>query len=164
MSPDTFERELDQLAAAYGETLAPKRIAIYLADLGHLDDDTFIAACTRARREYPYKFPPIAVLYGYARDYDIAAGRRFDGAAAWAQIERQILARFPSYSTSDWPDELASDVFRAELGLPYDVARLESEYDRSRARARFIDAYDRAKAAADAALPAPALRAIGGGR
>lgn len=164
MSPDAFEREMDKLAAAYGDVPSPARIAVYLEHLGNLDDALIRAACTRAIREYPYKFPPIAILLGYVREADIAAGRRCDGATAWAQIERRILARYPDYRTADWPDELANEVFRAELGLPYDVARLDSDYERSRARDRFIRAYDRQRAAADAALPAPALRAIGGGR
>lgn len=164
MTPNTFQAAMEELAAAYGESLTPQRVAVYLKHLGQLDDDAFRAACDRAVRDYIYKFPPVGVLLGYVREADIAAGRRFDGVTAWAHIERRILARYPDYRTADWPDPLAGEVFRAELGLPYDIARLDSDYERSRARDRFIRAYDRQRAAADAALPAPTLRAIGGGR
>lgn len=171
MDATTFTRELARLAAAFGEELTDARAAVYLEDLGHIDDATFVAACRRARAECRF-FPKIAELLRYVHDSEIAAGRRVDGATAWAQIERQILARFPDYRSADWPDELSRDVFRAELGLPYDIARLDSDYARQQARARFVAAYDRRRAAADAlttprdagALPAPQLRAIGGGR
>lgn len=148
MDAATFTREMARLAAAFGHELTDARAAVYLEDLGPIEAATFVAACRRARAECRF-FPSIAELLGLVRDLDIAAGRRYDGATAWAQIERRILARFPDYRTSDWPDELASDVFRAELGLPYDVARLDNEYDRSRARERFITAYNRQCRAAE---------------
>lgn len=163
MRRSEFQGRLTLLSEATNKQLTPILSDLWWGKYGGLPDARLDRAFGVALDRCKF-FPSPAEFNEILAQLAEADGEVVTGETAWARVMRDIIAPFPAHAGAGWPDELSRTLVYELFGLPYNLAHTEGDYALRRAQDRFVGEYDRRRAAADAALPAPTLRAIGGGR
>lgn len=161
MKRSEFQGRLTLLSEATNRQLTPILSDLWWNRYGGLPDARLDRAFGVALDTCKF-FPSPAEFNEILTRIAEADGEVVTGETAWTRVMRDVIAPFPNKAGGGWPDELSRTLVYELFGLPYNLAHLEGDYALRQAHDRFVAAYDRQRAAADAALPAPTLRAIGG--